>query len=299
MATRCVYGLRALPLLSPHARTRVAEILPSYATVVGARSTSPQEQAHCKQRGPVPLRATSAPLDVGAFISQNGSTLGWVAAAVVIFVAVFKLLEQGSRKYDGNVGDEYDAWTREGILEHYWGEHIHLGYYTDEDRQPGFFSWGKKDFKQVCGSPSCTDTVRYHANSLSHEPCQLSWNQCDVQAKYDFVDEMLKWSGATDPKSILDVGCGFGGTSRSLASKFPDAAVQGITLSPEQVKRGSELAEERCFPPFNQPPFALIAMSSVCPPCCMKTWSLCDTPNLKGAVYPPYPAIFDWLLLHG
>ena len=27
----------------------------------------------------------------------------------------------------------YDAWTREGILEHYWGEHIHLGYYTDEE----------------------------------------------------------------------------------------------------------------------------------------------------------------------
>ena len=113
-----------------------------------------QEHAPCKRHGPAPIRATSALPDVSAFVSQNAFTLGWVAAAAVVFVAVFKVLQQGSRKYDGNVGDEYDAWTREGILEHYWGEHIHLGYYTDEDRQPGFFAWGKKDFKQVCGS-SC------------------------------------------------------------------------------------------------------------------------------------------------
>lgn len=25
------------------------------------------------------------------------------------------------------MGEEYDAWTNEGILEAYWGEHIHLG----------------------------------------------------------------------------------------------------------------------------------------------------------------------------
>ena len=30
------------------------------------------------------------------------------------------------------VGREYDAWTEEQILEYYWGEHIHLGYYTDD-----------------------------------------------------------------------------------------------------------------------------------------------------------------------
>ena len=118
------------------------------------------EPAACKRRGPAPIRAARALPDVGAFISQNASTLGWVAAAVVVFAAVFKVLQQGSRKYDGNVGDEYDAWTREGILEHYWGEHIHLGYYTDEDRQPGFFAWGKKDFKQVCGTSYFSVVVR-------------------------------------------------------------------------------------------------------------------------------------------
>lgn len=39
-----------------------------------------------------------------------------------------QVYDRPSRAYDGNVGDEYDAWTDEGILEYYWGEHIHLGW---------------------------------------------------------------------------------------------------------------------------------------------------------------------------
>jgi 2-polyprenyl-3-methyl-5-hydroxy-6-metoxy-1,4-benzoquinol methylase len=83
---------------------------------------------------------------------------------------------------------------REGVLEHYWGEHIHLGYYSDEERKKGY---KKKDFKK---------------------------------AKHDFVYEMLKFGHVRNPKRILDVGCGFGGTSRMLAREFPEAEVQGATL---------------------------------------------------------------------
>eukprot|EP00955_Chlamydomonas_euryale_P051371 354857-Chlamydomonas_euryale.AAC.55 len=90
-----------------------------------------------------------------------------------------------------------------------WGEHIHLGYYTEAERAAGFH---KKDYKQ---------------------------------AKYDFCDEMLKFSGASNPVRVLDVGCGFGGTSRHLGKLFPDASVTGITLSPKQVQRGMELCAER------------------------------------------------------
>ena len=87
------------------------------------------------------------------------------------------------------------ALCREGILEYYWGEHIHLGYYTAEERAAGY---KRKDFKR---------------------------------AKIDFVDEMLRWSGAERPARILDVGCGIGGTSRHLAARFPDAHVQGALSS--------------------------------------------------------------------
>ena len=95
------------------------------------------------------------------------------------------LLEQRRGRLAGG------CFCRDGILEYYWGEHIHLGYYTQEERARGY---KKKDFKQ---------------------------------AKFDFVDEMLRWSGATSPSRVLDVGCGIGGTSRHLAAKFPGAQVQG------------------------------------------------------------------------
>ena len=79
----------------------------------------------------------------------------------------------------------------EGLVEYYWGDHIHLGYYTEAERKAGY---KKKEFKA---------------------------------AKLDFVDEMLRFSAAKSPKRILDVGCGIGGSSRHLAAKFPDAEVVG------------------------------------------------------------------------
>lgn len=119
--------------------------------------------------------------------------LAAVAAGGLLLAAygLKTLYDTPSRTYDANVGDEYDAWTEEGILEYYWGEHIHLGYYTEEERQAG---WWKADFKA---------------------------------AKLRFTEEMFKWSGSQAPKRILDVGCGFGGSSRWLAAQNPEAQVTG------------------------------------------------------------------------
>ena len=137
------------------------------------------------------------------------------AAAVVGTAGVKFVLDRPSRKYEeGSVAREYDSWTQDGILEYYWGEHIHLGYYTKEEMEAGY---KKKDF---------------------------------IEAKLDFCDEMLAWSECPDkPAKVLDVGCGIGGTSRHIAKTFgPDTRVTGITLSPKQVERATELAAEQNLP---------------------------------------------------
>ena len=126
------------------------------------------------------------------------------------FVKLF--LDKPSRTYgSGTVANEYDEWTEEGILEYYWGEHIHLGYYGPD--------------------------VKYKYRPLN-------------EAQYTFIDEMMKFGGIDPQKDkaakVLDVGCGFGGTSRYLARALgPEAEVTAITLSPKQVERAQELAIEQ------------------------------------------------------
>ena len=104
-------------------------------------------------------------------------TFGTVLLSLMMLV-VRRLLWKPSRTYnrdENSVGREYDAWATEGILEAYWGEHIHLGYYSDTERARGY---KKKDF---------------------------------IQAKYDFIDEMMSFGKIGTPRTILDVGCGIGG----------------------------------------------------------------------------------------
>ena len=101
-----------------------------------------------------------------------------------------------------SVANSYDEWTDDGILEFYWGEHIHLGHYGSPPRQ--------KDF---------------------------------LTAKADFVHEMVQWGGLAKlpaHTTVLDVGCGIGGSSRILAKDY-GFAVTGITISPQQVNRAQAL----------------------------------------------------------
>lgn len=140
------------------------------------------------------------------------------ALVVLVYKWLQHLIWTPSRTYDASkntVGTEYDAWTAEGILEYYWGEHIHLGYYTEKERIAGY---KKKNF---------------------------------IEAKYDFIDRMMefgkvdKLGGTGQPLKVLDVGCGIGGTSRYLAKKFgPDSSITGITVS-----------SKRLLPSYHIPPF--------------------------------------------
>ena len=141
-------------------------------------------------------------------------------AAAFAYAKAKKDLDTPGRPWmdDTTVGREYDAWTEEQILEYYWGEHIHLGYYTDDVLARGagtLLGCKVKDF---------------------------------VEAKLDFVEEMAIWAGCAEktPRTVLDVGCGIGGASRHLAKGFGEGtSVTGITLSPKQVARATELAEQQ------------------------------------------------------
>lgn len=109
-----------------------------------------------------------------------------------------------ARRYQSanSVANAYDQWTEDGILEFYWGEHIHLGHYGVPPQ--------RKDFRV---------------------------------AKADFVHEMVRWAGLDrlpPGTTVLDVGCGIGGSSRILARDY-GFQVTGITISPQQVQRAQAL----------------------------------------------------------
>jgi MPBQ/MSBQ methyltransferase len=137
--------------------------------------------------------------------------MNWLFSTLVFFLT---LLAAGialylitARRYQSSnsVANSYDQWTEDGILEFYWGEHIHLGHYGSPPQ--------RKDF---------------------------------LTAKSDFVHEMVRWGGLDKlppGTTLLDVGCGIGGSSRILARDY-GFAVTGITISPQQVQRAQELTPQ-------------------------------------------------------
>lgn len=132
------------------------------------------------------------------------SALGLLLLLLTLGIA-FYLITARRYRSSNSVANSYDQWTEDGILEFYWGEHIHLGHYGSPPR--------RKDF---------------------------------LVAKSDFVHEMVRW-GDLDRlppgTTVLDVGCGIGGSSRILAQDY-GFTVTGITISPQQVKRAQELTSE-------------------------------------------------------
>lgn len=133
-------------------------------------------------------------------------------AAVGLGAIVYFL---SARRYQSgdSVALAYDQWTQDGILEFYWGEHIHLGHYGSPPH--------RKDFRV---------------------------------AKVDFVHEMVRWGGLDHlaaGTTVLDVGCGIGGSSRILAQDY-GFQVTGITISPGQVKRAQNLTPPEVSAQFQQ-----------------------------------------------
>lgn len=175
--------------------------------------------------------------------------LAAAGAGAAIATIVYRVLNNPSRPFNSveTVGQEYDKWASDGILEHYWGEHIHLGYYT-------------------AGQRSCIDPHRsFISNFISASRAGLLTSEFK-EAKVEFTRNLLAWSGVGDLSGskdvrVLDVGCGIGGTTRLLARDRPGWTVTGVSISPAQVSRATELALDqgvincdfRCCDAMNMP----------------------------------------------
>jgi MPBQ/MSBQ methyltransferase len=121
-----------------------------------------------------------------------------------LIIASLALYFLTSRRYQSanTVATSYDQWTEDGILEFYWGEHIHLGHYGSPPRRKDFLA-AKADFV--------------------HE-----------MVRWGGLDQLPAGT------QVLDVGCGIGGSSRILGRDY-GFAVTAVTISPQQVKRAQDL----------------------------------------------------------
>jgi tocopherol O-methyltransferase len=68
-------------------------------------------------------------------------------------------------------------------------------------------------------------------------------NKDPQRAQHDMMEELLSFSGVDRARvgAILDIGCGVGGSSRFLAQACPNSRVTGVTLSPVQQARATEM----------------------------------------------------------
>ncbi|KAI3850686.1 hypothetical protein MKW98_030746 [Papaver atlanticum] len=136
--------------------------------------------------------------------------------AGLIIRASATVSSEEKKRMDNNNGKE-KGWLQKGIAEFYdessglweniWGDHMHHGFYD----------------------PNVTVSISDHRS-----------------AQIRMIEETLKFAGLSDdssnkPKSIVDVGCGIGGSSRYLSKKY-GAECKGITLSPIQAERAQALA---------------------------------------------------------
>lgn len=133
----------------------------SFTVPTSTNTKSPSASSAMSRLALQPTNNLLRPSSTALHLSVSGIMTRPVALAVggtiSALVAGKAILDRPSRPYNpDSVATEYDAWTEDGILEYYWGEHIHLGYYSEKEMERGY---KKTNF---------------------------------IEAKYKFIDEMMR-----------------------------------------------------------------------------------------------------------
>ncbi len=61
------------------------------------------------------------------------------------------------------------------------------------------------------------------------------------EAAQRLTDKIIDQAEIKSGESILDVGCGFGGTTRTINKRFNKVSITGLNLDPDQIARAREL----------------------------------------------------------
>lgn len=102
--------------------------------------------------------------------------------------------------------------------------------------------------------PNNKESIRRHYDVVSpyyqslwgqhiHHGYWIRGDESKEQAQIQLIEHLAQVAGIVPGCTILDCGCGFGGTAIYLAKKF-SAQVTGITISPVQVEMASRAAEQ-------------------------------------------------------
>ena len=109
-----------------------------------------------------------------------------------------------------------------------WEQRNELSRYTDKQKI-------RDHYDRI--SPFYQDLWGMHL----HHGYWISGKETKDQAQAQLVDHLARLAGVRPGSRILDVGCGYGGSSIHLAKQY-DADATGITISPVQVEMAQKAA---------------------------------------------------------
>ncbi|KAI8540605.1 hypothetical protein RHMOL_Rhmol09G0276000 [Rhododendron molle] len=153
------------------------------------------------------------PPAVGARSTPSSATTKTISASTTrSTVAGYTSNTEEVEKLQKGIAELYDESSR--VWEEIWGDHMHHGFYD-----PNY-------------------------NTNNNDALSLLSDHRSAQIR--MIEESLRFAGVSEdplkrPNSVVDVGCGIGGSSRYIARKY-EARCQGITLSPVQAQRAQALA---------------------------------------------------------